>query len=273
MADSRRRVTYGQLELLWEYLNQNKALATGFNKTTQARQFSKNMWQNIAQTLNSYGDGAVKDWKGWCKYWNDYKSKLKKLAATTKASHHQTAEEGRKLTDIEKKFLQILEGDFGTGLLGMRVKPFEQDIQETEGSLDMALNIGASSITTQPIVLKEEIEEEESILTLGPVDFHEGPEIMEPGPSRVTHPPPVLSPSGAPELKITPLRSQHRRRHMRREPPMTQDAALRALVCVSEKRAKIEEQNSETLKKLLQEMKEIKEILRLRSVRHPIDGK
>lgn len=64
---SRRRVTYGQLEQLWEFLNKNKAIATGYNKTSQAREFAKNMWENIAQNLNSHGNGAVKDWKGWCK--------------------------------------------------------------------------------------------------------------------------------------------------------------------------------------------------------------
>lgn len=39
----------------------------GFNKNAQARDFSRRMWEEIAQNLNAHGDGAVKDWKAWCK--------------------------------------------------------------------------------------------------------------------------------------------------------------------------------------------------------------
>ncbi|VVC94777.1 unnamed protein product, partial [Leptidea sinapis] len=171
-------------------------------------------------------------------------SKLKKLAASNKASHQQTGggpTQIKKMTDIEIKFLQILGDDFGTGLPGMRVEPFER-----------------------PTVLEED---SGSILTLGDVEYHESPEVMDPGPSRVTQPPPVLPSSGAPEIQNTssPLRSPRRRRHRRREPPITQDAARRALIAISERRVFIEEQKSLTLKKILQEMKEIRELMRLRA--------
>lgn len=51
------------------------------------------------------------------------------MAAATRASHQQTGggpSEIKTMTDIEKKFLQILGDDFGTGLPGIRVEPFEQ---------------------------------------------------------------------------------------------------------------------------------------------------
>ncbi|CAD0204883.1 unnamed protein product [Chrysodeixis includens] len=272
--ESRRRVTYAQLEQLWEFLSQNKAIATGYNKTSQAREFSKNMWENIAMNLNSHGNGANKDWKGWCKYWNDYKCKLKKLAAATRASHQQTGRgpsQIKKMTDVEKKFLHILGDDFGSGLPDKRVEPFEQNIQETE----MPLNI------SMPIALEDE-RDSESILTLCPVQIHAtmSPE-HEPGPSSRVTPPPPPPPATPPtlehtastiDLPSTPRRSPRRRRHTRREPPMSQDAARRALIRISERRANIEEQNSVTLKKILEEMKEIKEILRFRIDRrgHPI---
>ncbi|XP_041982518.1 uncharacterized protein LOC121735682 [Aricia agestis] len=126
---SRRRVTYAQLEQLWEFLNRNRHIATGFNKTAQAREFSKRMWEEITQTLNSHGDGAIKDWKGWCKYWNDYKSKLKKMTAALRVSQQRTGggpSQVREMNEIEKKFLNLLGEDFGQGVPGARVEPFEE---------------------------------------------------------------------------------------------------------------------------------------------------
>lgn len=64
---SRRRVSYGQVEQLWEFLIRHRNIAMGFNKNAQARNFSRQMWEEIAHNLNSHGDGAVKDWKAWCK--------------------------------------------------------------------------------------------------------------------------------------------------------------------------------------------------------------
>lgn len=61
----RRRVSYGQLEILWELLNSHKEVAVGYNKSSQAREHSKRVWKTITETLNSQGSGAVKDWKGW----------------------------------------------------------------------------------------------------------------------------------------------------------------------------------------------------------------
>ncbi|KOB68755.1 Uncharacterized protein OBRU01_10513 [Operophtera brumata] len=129
---SRRRVSYNQLEALWEILNRRREIALGFNKTSQAREFARRMWEEVALTLNSQGDGAVKDGKGWSKYWNDYKSKLKKLAAAQRSSNEQTGggpSTVKPLEDIEKKFLQILGENFGFGLPGARVEPFEDVIQ------------------------------------------------------------------------------------------------------------------------------------------------
>lgn len=61
----RRRVTFRQLEVLWEFLDVHRDVATGYNKSAQAREYSKRMWQMVAEALNSQGEGAFKDWKGW----------------------------------------------------------------------------------------------------------------------------------------------------------------------------------------------------------------
>jgi hypothetical protein len=60
-------------------------------------------------------------------YWNDYKSKLKKIVASNRASNQRTGggqSEATSLSDIEKRFLQILGTSFGSGLAGVRVEPF-----------------------------------------------------------------------------------------------------------------------------------------------------
>jgi hypothetical protein len=97
----------------------------------------------------------------------------------------------------------------------------------------------------------------------------------EPGPSRrniqpspviASTPPPPTSPSPAPPppaQHATPQRSPRRRR-LRRDPPMSAEAARRALVRISEERAAIERRNSDTLESLLLEIREIKDILRSR---------
>lgn len=63
----RRRVTHNQLLNLWEFLNANREIATGFNKSLQAREHSKRMWLRAASILNSAGEGAMRSGPDWCK--------------------------------------------------------------------------------------------------------------------------------------------------------------------------------------------------------------
>ncbi|XP_052745475.1 myb-related transcription factor, partner of profilin-like [Bicyclus anynana] len=267
---SRRRVSYGQLEQLWEFLNANKGIATGYNKTSQARDFSKRMWENIAQNLNSHGDGAIKDWKGWSKYWNDYKSKLKKLAVAARASHQQTgggAPLNRALTEIENKFLYILGEDFGSGLPGIRVEPLETLNETTNFINSEATNsVVSESILDLPmVILEEEPGPGPSSSRLSPPQPDSHP--LPTSPPLPTTPPRAVTPRPVPIS--TPRRSPRRRR--RRVTPLTQDAARRELIRISDRRAEIEEANRDTLIKLLEEIRGIKEMLLSRYVERPRD--
>lgn len=62
-----RQVSGRQIELLWEYLNAHRDLATAYNRSLQAKENAKRKWREVADLLNSQGVGAHKDWKGWSK--------------------------------------------------------------------------------------------------------------------------------------------------------------------------------------------------------------
>ncbi|XP_041988180.1 uncharacterized protein LOC121739709 [Aricia agestis] len=140
------------------------------------------MWEEITQTLNSHGDGAIKDWKGWCKYWNDYKSKLKKMTAALRVSQQRTGggpSQVREMNEIEKKILNLLGEDFGQGVPGARVEPFEE-VTEV-GITDAEMSETPLIIITQAV---ESSEVSQSTLMPEPV----------PGPSSTIMPPPNDAP-------------------------------------------------------------------------------
>ncbi|KAH9644708.1 hypothetical protein HF086_016416 [Spodoptera exigua] len=130
MASARNRshrVSYEQLDRLWEFLNSHRDLAVGFYKSAQARDYSKRMWLSISKTLNSLGECATKDWKGWSNYWVDYKAKLKRRVAALRTSQNRTGggpADVNPLSDVEKKFLSLLGEGFGSGLPNTQVDPF-----------------------------------------------------------------------------------------------------------------------------------------------------
>jgi hypothetical protein len=62
-----RRVSLAQLSVLWEFLEQNRDIASAFNRSLEAKAYSNKKWSEISLTLNAVGDGVHKDWRGWCK--------------------------------------------------------------------------------------------------------------------------------------------------------------------------------------------------------------
>lgn len=56
-----------QLTHLWEFLNNHREIALGYNKSIQARDHSRRMWERAAEILNSTGDGATKPASEWSK--------------------------------------------------------------------------------------------------------------------------------------------------------------------------------------------------------------
>lgn len=61
------RVSGRQLEILWEFLNSNKSIATAHNRSLQAKEYSRRKWKEVTEILNAQGDGTHKDWAGWTK--------------------------------------------------------------------------------------------------------------------------------------------------------------------------------------------------------------
>ncbi|KAJ8704994.1 hypothetical protein PYW08_012314 [Mythimna loreyi] len=242
---SRRRVTYNQLEALWEILDKNRDLATGFNKTSQAREYSRRMWKTAAETLNAQDDGAEKDWKGWCKYWNDYKSKLKSKVASARAALQKneggTSNEGR-LTDLEIKYLQILGDDFGASLPRVKVEPFDVPIEDWIKAESGPQNGNSESIMAHHLIIEPLIPSEPP------------PEAPPPAAS----PPSPPTPAASPHASASPPRRRHRQRRMK---PMSADAARRALVNTSEERLRIEERRNQILENLTLEIRELKYVL------------
>lgn len=62
-----RRVSGRQLDVLWDFLNSHRDIATAYNRSLQAKEYSKRKWTEIAEVLNAQGDGAHKEWKEWSK--------------------------------------------------------------------------------------------------------------------------------------------------------------------------------------------------------------
>ncbi|KAJ0172502.1 hypothetical protein K1T71_011641 [Dendrolimus kikuchii] len=264
-----------------KFLNRRRDIALGHNKTAQAREFARRMWEEIALSLNSQGDGAQKDWKGWCKYWNDYKCKLKKAAVANHRSMQQTGggpPSGKPLTELEKKFIQILGHDFGLGLPGILESQADtQEIPEGGGGIAG----GSESILTEVNLVP--------LSPPAPVDISQPSTSWQQPyvPQNPTSPIPIPSTSPPPlsPLTSTPLRSppavalpstprgSPRRRRRRREAPLTAEAARRALMRESQRRADLEEReaqrravvderNSVMLRELVDEVKQIKDLLR-----------
>ncbi|GBP41979.1 hypothetical protein EVAR_33783_1 [Eumeta japonica] len=61
------RVTTEQLERLIDFLENNEDLALGHCHTKKGRQRNKKLWDEVALSLNSLGNGAIKDGALWSK--------------------------------------------------------------------------------------------------------------------------------------------------------------------------------------------------------------
>ncbi|XP_072946857.1 uncharacterized protein [Epargyreus clarus] len=120
-----RRVSGRQLEMLWEFLNTHKDIACAFNRSLEAKEYASKTWKEVAELLNSERHGANKDWRGWSKYWVDYKAKLKKRSSVLRSQSWDEGSTEPPLSEIESKFLQVVGEDFGQGPAS-RVEPFPE---------------------------------------------------------------------------------------------------------------------------------------------------
>lgn len=64
---SRKRIQHSQLEAMFEYLNEHRSLVSGYERSAQARETHRRMWNDLALQLNTHENGASKTWKSWSK--------------------------------------------------------------------------------------------------------------------------------------------------------------------------------------------------------------
>ncbi|CAF4884085.1 unnamed protein product [Pieris macdunnoughi] len=254
------RVSYRQLEYLWEFLDKNRDVATGYNKTSHARHVSRKLWEEVALRLNSNKDGAVKNWKSWNKYWNDYKSKLKKLVRKNNVAKEKPnggKAKSKFFTEIEQKFLHILGIDVASVLPATRVKSLIQRHSSSINGVATSRNksrpgpasqspshIPLSSLSTplaltvMPTIVETELQ-------------HLAPSRMNLG--KVTLPP-------TPKAQRLPhVVNSH---HPARRPLISVQQTRQALIIEAQKQTQIQKQKLKLWKELINEIKDIKEILK-----------
>ncbi|XP_075986183.1 uncharacterized protein LOC142983182 [Anticarsia gemmatalis] len=105
------RPTFGQLEALAKFLEENPGIAKAKMRSAQGKQSTKRKWEEIAVTLNSIG-GAKKDAKSWAKYWADKKCTLRKFCVKYWMSLRNGGVEDcpPSLTPLEQRLVAVFGG-------------------------------------------------------------------------------------------------------------------------------------------------------------------
>ncbi|XP_052750994.1 uncharacterized protein LOC128201357 [Galleria mellonella] len=190
------------------------------------------MWEEVAEALNSLGEGAFKDWKGWSNYWVDYKAKLKRRVAAVRLSQNRTGggpSNVPPLDALEQKFLSILGAGFGSGLSNVQVDPFP-NIPSTSGT---ALRSEPLDTDSDAVMIEITASESESrgdihITTI---------DTQNTGTEELPHPQIEEVPTEAPPSRPT-------RRRPRQQRTVSMEAARNALIDVA--RSRLEEQRRQT---------------------------
>ncbi|XP_045771247.1 uncharacterized protein LOC123871454 isoform X1 [Maniola jurtina] len=107
--------THEQIEILVDFIERKRWLATGHARTTHARQRTRTAWQDVAQKLNKVDCGCRKTWQQWAKYWKDKKGAIKRKVALMRANNKtQTGDDGEEevitLSSMEKRMVALLGG-------------------------------------------------------------------------------------------------------------------------------------------------------------------
>ncbi|CAB3230528.1 unnamed protein product [Arctia plantaginis] len=86
-TDSKRRqVNLDQLTSLLDFLKEHQELAKGLTRGRRGKFHTLKIWNLCAKKMNAVKDGAIKDGKGWSKYWCDWKYRVRRRALELKAA-------------------------------------------------------------------------------------------------------------------------------------------------------------------------------------------
>ncbi|XP_061707603.1 uncharacterized protein LOC133518055 [Cydia pomonella] len=117
---ARKQVSLEQLKGLLDYLNEHQDLAKGLTRGRRGKLHSVKLWNVCAKKLNAIGEGAVKDGKGWSKYWCDWKYRVRRRALELKAardSNKPPPDGVASLSQMEETILEIIGESVVSGVV------------------------------------------------------------------------------------------------------------------------------------------------------------
>ncbi|KAM3964667.1 uncharacterized protein ACR2FA_001057 [Aphomia sociella] len=106
-----RRIVRQQLEILMDFLEENKDMSKGLPPGTPVcHQATRQKWAALAKQLNAVQAGALKTPEGWKKYWFEWRHKCRRKAADVR--RFQSAPNGSSnrfvpLNDLEVRVLEL----------------------------------------------------------------------------------------------------------------------------------------------------------------------
>ncbi|XP_059046208.1 uncharacterized protein LOC131841863 [Achroia grisella] len=106
-----RRIVRQQLEILMDFLEDNKDMSKGLPPGTPVcHQATRQKWAALAKQLNAVQSGALKTPEGWKKYWFEWRHKCRRKAADVR--RFQSASGGGSnrfvpLNDLEVRVLEL----------------------------------------------------------------------------------------------------------------------------------------------------------------------
>ncbi|XP_059058106.1 uncharacterized protein LOC131851607 [Achroia grisella] len=131
---TRKQVNYDQLKAMIDFLKEHQQLAKGLMRGRRGKLHTLKLWNLCAKKLNGHKGGAVKDGKGWSKYWCDWKYRVRRRALELKAAKdsNRPAPDITPLSNLEESILSII-GDNAVDDVVIKSDPLAQgDTDEDE---------------------------------------------------------------------------------------------------------------------------------------------
>ncbi|KAG6450430.1 uncharacterized protein LOC115443685 [Manduca sexta] len=130
----KRQVSFDQLNALLDFLKEHNELAKGLTRGRRGKLQTLKIWNLCAKKLNVFKDGAIKDGKGWSKYWCDWKYRVRRRALELRAakdSHGSPPDGVTQLSAMEETILSII-GDGAVDGIIIKHDPLADGATEEE---------------------------------------------------------------------------------------------------------------------------------------------
>uniref|UniRef100_A0A6P7GML2 Regulatory protein zeste n=1 Tax=Diabrotica virgifera virgifera TaxID=50390 RepID=A0A6P7GML2_DIAVI len=150
-----------QKRLLMEFIKKNPILLIAKFSNSFTQKDAQSQWNQIANVLNSCGDGANKDWKPWRKTWQDIRSRTKVKSVQYK-KHAQGTGGGPPIKEekpFEKEVMETITVISLAGQPNIAESATNFDVQELE--VDNLL-----SNDQQNVVHEEQLEQQSEVKTI-----------------------------------------------------------------------------------------------------------